>query len=426
MEAALKNTAYGQRCLMVAQKNAGIKILIEGDAQAIQQPGTVFRLAADIQPLNQKVVYRPAAYWSEGVFYYVRISHERQLILQADHQTSLKLSLRQNMEKMRYWLARAYISILGQQNGNLAAAMLIGWDQGLSEADKEIFRLAGLSHLLVVSGSNVTMLLQLLTPQTGLWPFRGRRIRVLQILLIISYGYLCAFDPSVSRAVAAQILGLTAVLLRRPYNQTDLTAKSALLTLLLAPSLAWSWGFRMSLSISILLTIVQKRGRLNRRCRPEPGSMTERLMWRFNLPLGSYRFINLLTETLRAQLIAAVAIIPFETAFAAEVSALSGLINLIAIPLAEVLSVYLFILVPWIGSAAAIPPLCLLLQRSLGAGLNLLQCLAAQAGRYPELLFRHDSQLQTAAFAGLIIIVAVACLDWLRVNPAVMDAQILC
>ncbi|MDD2213649.1 MAG: ComEC/Rec2 family competence protein [Oscillospiraceae bacterium] len=426
LDASIKSGAYGQRSLMVAQSEAGIKILLEGEAELNLQPGTVLKIAANLQPLTASAVYQPAAYWSDGIFYYARLSHQRQLSLQPVRLSFPLFWLLQRIAKLRQWLTQAYISLLGSQNGNLAAAMLIGWDQDLSTSSKETFRLAGLSHLLVVSGANVTLLLQLLTPRQRFWPQHSRRVIVLQMLLLVFYGYVCEFDPSVSRAVATQLLSLTAMLLRRPYNSADLTAKSALIILLLQPSLAWSWGFRMSLSISVLLTLAEKSHHMGGRWGPAPGSWSEKVMWRCNLPWGSYPYVNLVAEMLKAQLLATVAVLPFEMAFASEVSALSGLLNLLAVPLAGLLSVYLFVLAPWAGLAAAVLPLRRLMQRSLGAGLSLLRWLAAQASHYPELTISYSGQLQTAAFAGLSLLVAAACLDILRRKPAALSRQLMC
>src|ERR1700760_1616765 len=97
----------------------------------------------------------------------------------------------------------------------LARGFVLGDDDDVDEATKEDFVRAGLSHLLAVSGENVTLLALLAMPVLAMLgiPLRERVIWV--IALIAVYVPLAGSGPSIQRAGVMGAVGLLATLAGR-------------------------------------------------------------------------------------------------------------------------------------------------------------------------------------------------------------------
>ena len=86
------------------------------------------------------------------------------------------------------------------REAELARGFVLGEDESIDERTKEDFRRAGLSHLLAVSGQNVTLLALLAMPLMAALgiPLRERLVWVLG--LIVVYVPLAGAGPSIQRA----------------------------------------------------------------------------------------------------------------------------------------------------------------------------------------------------------------------------------
>ncbi|HVW32127.1 MAG TPA: ComEC/Rec2 family competence protein [Acidimicrobiia bacterium] len=151
---------------------------------------------------------------------------------------------------------------LGPADRALVAGFLVGDDRDLPSGVAADFRAAGLSHLLVVSGANVTLALALVAPVLRRFGLGGRLIGGLAAL-----GLFCAmtrFEPSVLRAAAMAGLALLATFLGRPVPGLRLLALAVTGLVLADPFLVHSLGFGLSCGASagILLLAGPLAGRL--------------------------------------------------------------------------------------------------------------------------------------------------------------------
>ena len=126
----------------------------------------------------------------------------------------------------------------------LFAGFVLGDQRGESEETKKAFRDSGLSHLLVVSGSNVAFVLALLQPA-----FRRLRLgpRLLAALLVL--GMFCLLtrgEPSVIRAGFMAALAITAATLGREASTKRALCLAVTALLLVDPLLVGSLGFLLS------------------------------------------------------------------------------------------------------------------------------------------------------------------------------------
>ncbi len=126
----------------------------------------------------------------------------------------------------------------------LYAGFVLGDDRDQRPEVTDDFRASGLSHLLVVSGSNVAFVLALLGPFLGRLRLGGRLAGGLAVLVL--FGILTRWEPSVLRAVAMAALTLLAVALGRPASTLRVLSLAVTGLILVDPLLVHSLGFLLS------------------------------------------------------------------------------------------------------------------------------------------------------------------------------------
>ena len=151
-----------------------------------------------------------------------------------------------------------YRSADGQTAGFLAA-LLLGDKSGLSYSLRNTLSVAGLSHVVAVSGLHVSILFALLLFLTGnrRWP-----TVLLGLPVLVLFAALAGFSPSVSRACLMEGLLLLALLLRKEYDPPSALAFAALVLLLLNPMVIASISFQLSFGAVAGIFLVS--GRISR------------------------------------------------------------------------------------------------------------------------------------------------------------------
>jgi competence protein ComEC len=137
---------------------------------------------------------------------------------------------------------------LGETDRALVAGFLVGDDRDLPPRVAADFRASGLSHLLVVSGANVTLALTLMAPLLQRFGLLGRLAGGVAVLAV--FCAMTRFEPSVLRAGAMSGLALLAAYLGRPAAGLRLLALTVAGLLLLDPFLVHSLAFGLSCGAS--------------------------------------------------------------------------------------------------------------------------------------------------------------------------------
>lgn len=138
-------------------------------------------------------------------------------------------------------------------------ALLLGDRTGLSYTQRNQLSLAGISHVVAVSGMHVSILFALIYTLVG----RRRGLAaLLGIPAVVLFAAVAGFSPSVSRAALMQILMLAAGLLGREYDPPSALSAAALTLLVLNPVVAASVSFQ--LSVGAMAGIFLFSGRLYR------------------------------------------------------------------------------------------------------------------------------------------------------------------
>ena len=161
---------------------------------------------------------------------------------------------------------------LGPTDRALVASFLVGDDRDLPPAVAADFRAAGLSHLLVVSGANVTLALALVAPLLRRFSLVGRLAGGTVALLL--FCAMTRFEPSVLRAGAMSGLALLAAFLGRPVSGLRILALAIACLVVVDPFLVHSLGFGLSCGASAGILLLA--GPLGRRL-PGPGFVREPL-----------------------------------------------------------------------------------------------------------------------------------------------------
>jgi competence protein ComEC len=130
----------------------------------------------------------------------------------------------------------------------LVAGFLLGDTRELAHAVEEQFRASGLTHLLAVSGANVAFVLALTRPLVRRLPLRAQLVAGVAVLVL--FGTMTRWEPSVLRACAMAACSMTALYVGRPTAGVRVLALAVVALLLADPFLIHSIGFLLSCGAS--------------------------------------------------------------------------------------------------------------------------------------------------------------------------------
>lgn len=105
--------------------------------------------------------------------------------------------------------------LLPKETAGLCIGMLIGETSNIEESMQEDFRDSNLSHILAVSGANVSYIIISITYIFNKMYFRKKLSKIISIILLILFMLLTGCTSSVNRACIMAILMLIAELLNR-------------------------------------------------------------------------------------------------------------------------------------------------------------------------------------------------------------------
>lgn len=192
----------------------------------------------------------------------------------------------------------------------LVPALVAGDDAGMDATTTGQFETAGLTHLLAVSGTNLTLVVGALLLLARWAGVRARGLLVVGLLGVAGFVLLARTEPSVVRAAAMGTVGLLAMGRHGRRHGTRVLAAAVLLLLLWDPWWAVSPGFVLSvLATAGILWLA-------------PG-------WRDRLTTWTPRWV---AEAVSVPLAAQLACTPVVAALSDQVSLVAVVANLLAAP----------------------------------------------------------------------------------------------
>ena len=154
---------------------------------------------------------------------------------------------------------RAAIASMGAALPPVSAALLAGLLLGdrtdLPRDVDEAFRLAGVYHVLAVSGFNVAILAASVWAVCRFLRVPRRAGAATAIVIVIGFALVVGPSPSVLRAVVMAVLVLTALLLERDASVTNSLALAALAILAVRPGDVFDPGFQLSFAATLGIVV---------------------------------------------------------------------------------------------------------------------------------------------------------------------------
>lgn len=136
----------------------------------------------------------------------------------------------------------------------LYLGLVLGDDRFQPLGQRLSFRMAGLTHLLAVSGQNVAFVLAVAAPLLGLMGHRARPIAV--IVLLIVFVVITRMEPSVLRAAGSAAVATWAMAGGRARSGVSVLAAAVVGLIAIDPFLVDSIGFQLSVAASAGILIV--------------------------------------------------------------------------------------------------------------------------------------------------------------------------
>lgn len=154
----------------------------------------------------------------------------------------------------RNTLASVLESYLSDAPLGFAKALLLGDRSGIDYRTSTAFKLAGISHIIAVSGLHVSILCGLLY---RLFFQRRSLIALFGIPLLIAFAALTGFSPSITRASIMQILFILGLLIDREYDGPTALSFACLCILFVNPLSVTSVSFQLSTGCMIGIFLLE-------------------------------------------------------------------------------------------------------------------------------------------------------------------------
>jgi competence protein ComEC len=162
---------------------------------------------------------------------------------------------------------RAAVAGLPPDERGLVPGLVLGDTSGIDEDLTADFRVAGLSHVLAVSGSNLALLLGAALGLARLVGVPVRRLPLLGLGTVVAFVFVARPEPSLLRAAVMGVVGVIGLASGRGGRAMPALCGAVVALLLVDPWLARSYGFALSVSATagLILLVPPWRDRLAQR-----------------------------------------------------------------------------------------------------------------------------------------------------------------
>ena len=158
--------------------------------------------------------------------------------------------------RIKNGLRRDIEAMLPEPEAGLLNGILLGLGHTLSEDLAEAFRATGLSHIIVISGFNISLVAQAVMANGRRWMHRWAAV-VASVLAMVLYTVLVGPSAPVLRAtLMGGLFALAPLVGRRSHPLTSLAAASLAMSAN-NPLILWSVSFQLSFAATIALLVVE-------------------------------------------------------------------------------------------------------------------------------------------------------------------------
>jgi len=392
---------------------AAIRVKLKKDAQA-PRAGDIIRLRAMLLPLSPPVM--PGAYDFQRHAFFKGIGATGFAVGEAEIVTPAPRRL--FFESLRHILRqRINAAIADRDAAAVTRALLYGEEQDISKETYEVFRKAGIAHLIAISGLQVTLVTGFffLLVRGGLaaipyaalhWPLK-KITALVAMCAAVFYMMLIGSSISAERSVIMVCIAMLAIMLDRDPFTLRLAAFTAAAILLFQPDSLFGPSFQLSFAAVVALIAFYESTRDFWRGNGEDRGFLKRL-WLYIL------------ASLATTLVATLATAPIGLYHFLRTPLFPGLVaNLVAVPLSS------FVTLPASIAAAFLMPLGLESAPLKLAEWSVLAIIktAEIAGNWPHALYHVDAwgkaALTLIVLGGLWLCIWRGALRWLGFIPVV-------
>jgi len=202
---------------------------------------------ADIMPIERPKDYKYSLY-SDGVLLFCDVTEDVRLV-------GRSYDIETRFSMMRDSVSSRLTSEMSEECGGFAKALLLGDRSGLPANVKRDFRCLGISHILALSGTHLTVIFALVRK---LIPNRGK-LRFLRFLIlfggVLFYMALTGLPASVVRSGIMFIIAATADLINRKADSFTSLSVAVLVICILNPFAPFDVGLQLSYAAVVGLVI---------------------------------------------------------------------------------------------------------------------------------------------------------------------------
>ncbi|WP_313133089.1 DNA internalization-related competence protein ComEC/Rec2 [Anaerocolumna sp.] len=236
----------------------------------------------------------------------------------------------QRLYEIKNRFIQIYEQILPQKDAGLISAMILGDTSSLDKDIKNLYKENGISHILAISGLNVSLIGMSLF-------YLLRRLRIpnfiatlLSIFLIFSFGVLTNFSVSTNRAVVMLIIFMWGGVIGRTYDLLSAASLSALIILIQSPMEIYNAGFLLSFSAILGMALLYPifKNMIGKKYKLAEAFLLTLSIQIITLPVMLYFFYEIPLYSIIINLI----ILPLSSLIVL-ISLVAGMVGLIAIPL---------------------------------------------------------------------------------------------
>ena len=227
-------------------------------------------------------------------------------------------------ESIRLYVKDILHANMSKDIANLSYSALFGDKTELDKTLKEEFSVAGVAHLLAVSGLHIGFLVAIIFWLLKRCNVKGVPRFVIIAVFLLLYSYLCDFTPSVVRASLMCLTCLLLGLIGRQYDFLSSIGLSGLLILIMHPLYVFDAGFLMSFCSVLAIAMLYKV---------------------FAKIFAKIRMPKVVAEAVAIDISTTIAIAPILAIYFENLSVLSCITNLICIPVFSFAYSLLFVLV---------------------------------------------------------------------------------
>jgi len=229
---------------------------------------------------------------------------------------------------LRTHVHKAILRLYPEPEASLLSGILLGKESGIPPDLLEAYNRTGTTHIIAISGFNITILAGLFVSVFGRW-FGARRGGWIAAAAIFLYTLLVGADPAVQRAAVMGGLALTARHLGRQTHGLASLSAAAIIMTLINPRTLWDVGFQLSFFATLGLILYADPLRT--------GAI--RFLTRWLTPEQAEKIANPISEFFLFTLAAQITTLPLTAIHFRRLSLVSVLANPVILPLQPLLMI---------------------------------------------------------------------------------------